>query len=271
MSRVPIHGLLAACAVLLPLATAGAQDHVRAVGGALVSAAGNAAAFAERTGAVPSVPEQRRRELGGIAINGRNSAPWPAPDITGITVVRLAAPDASEFRILAPFDTSLGWPRFSPDGAWLSYVVIRDTGVEQWVAEIASGIPRPLTSASLNATWGEPCQWLTDSSGMLCRFVVSARGSPPEDERALAEYYFTSQLGIVRLATGRRSDVGDAGLFAAATPVPGSDHLLVVRLRPPSGADAAAAQPARSAEILDLDGNVVREIADISAAGGDPR
>ena len=271
MPRVSRCGPLAACAVLVWLAPAGAQDRVREAAAALVSGSGNAAAFAERLANPPAVPEERRREIGGIAINARNNAPWPAPDIGGITVARLDAPDAGEFRILAPFDTTLGWPGFSPDGAWLSYVVIRDTGVEQWVAEIASGIPRPLTSASLNAAWGEPCRWLADSSGMLCRFVMSARGSPPDDENALVDYYFTSQLGTVQLATGRRSDLGAPGLFVHAEPVPNGAQLLVVRLGEQSGADAAARQLQRTVEILDMEGNPVRRLADLPAGGSDSR
>ena len=265
-------GMLPACAALLWCAAAGAQDRSReAVADAIVSGTGSAAAFTQRSGQLPGAAEQYRRQLGGIAINSRNNAPWRAPDIDGITVVRLDAAETSEFQILAPFDTTLGWVRFSPDGAWLSYVVLRDTGVEQWVAEIAAGIPRPLTSASLNAAWGEPCQWLADSSGMLCRFLKSGRGSPPEAADALFEYHFTSQLGTVRLATGRRSDLGAPGLFARAEPVPNSDQLLVVRLGEPSGADVAAHQLPRSVEIHDADGNVVRRLADLPAGAGGPR
>ena len=264
-------GPLAAAAVLLACAAAGAQDAVRETAGALVSATGSAAAFTERAADPPREPQERRRELGGIAINTRNNAPWPAPAIEGITVVRLDAPDASDFRILAPFDTTLGWLRFSPDGAWLSYVVLRDTGVEQWVAEIASGIPRPLTSASLNAAWGEPCRWLADSSGMLCRFLVSARGGPPEDEAALADYYFTSQLGSVEIATGRRSDLGAPGLFVSAEPLPGGAQMLAVRLAAQSGAAAASGRAARSVEILDMAGNPLRSLADVPAGGAPAR
>ena len=257
--------------MVLAWAAAGAQDGGRgAAADALVSGTGNAAAFTERA-SLPNPPEERRRELRGIAINTRNNAPWPAPDIAAITVVPLDAADASEFQVLAPFDTTLGWLRFSPDGAWLSYVVVRDTGVEQWVAEISSGIPRPLTSASLNAAWGEPCRWLADSSGMLCRFVVSARGSPPDDEDALVDYYFTSQLGTVQLATGRRGDLGAPGLFVHAEPVAGGGQLLVVRLGEQSGADAAASQPQRSVEILDMEGNPVRRLADLPAGGDGSR
>ena len=256
--------------MVLSCAAAGAQDGAReAAADALVSGTGSAAAFTERAASLPGPPEERRRELGGIAINTRNNAPWPAPDIAAITVVPLDAADASEFQVLAPFDTTLGWLGFSPDGAWLSYVVIRDTGVEQWVAEISSGIPRPLTSASLNAAWGEPCRWLTDSSGMLCRFVISARGSPPDDEDALVDYYFTSQLGTVQLATGRRSDLGAPGLFVHAEPVPDGGQLLVVRLGEQSGADARQLQ--RSVEILDMEGNRLRRLADLPAGGASSR
>lgn len=271
MHRVSRRIPLAVWAVLLSCAAAGAQDRVRESAAALVSGTGSAAAFTERAPSLPSPPEERRRELGGIAINSRNNAPWPAPDVAAITVVPLDGADASEFQVLAPFDTTLGWLRFSPDGAWLSYVVIRDTGVEQWVAEIASGIPRPLTSASLNAAWGEPCRWLADSSGMLCRFVMSARGSPPDDEDALVDYYFTSQLGTVQLATGRRSDLGAPGLFVHAEPVPGGGQLLVVRLGEQSGGDAAAGQLQRSVEILDMEGNPVRRLADLPAGGASSR
>ena len=237
---------LAALVALLPGVAAGAQDAAReAAAPAQVSAAGNAAAFTERSQRPPAAADEHRRELGGIAINARNNGPWPAPDVEGITVVRLDAAEASEFQILAPFDTTL-------------------------VAEIDSGIPRPLTSASLNAAWGEPCRWLADSSGMLCRFVMSARGSPPEDPEALVDYYFTSQLGTVQLATGRRSDLGGPDLFVHAEPVPGSGHLLVVRVGHAPGADAAAGRLQRSVEILDTDGNLVRRLTDSPARGGGP-
>ena len=265
MSRMSI----ATCAALLSCAAASAQDGSReAVADAIVSGTGNAAAFTQHADRVPEVAEEYRRQLGGITINSRNNAPWRAPDIDGITVARLDVAEPSEFQILAPFGTTLGWLRFSPDGAWLSYVVIRDTGVEQWVAEIARGIPRPLTSASLNAAWGEPCQWLTDSSGMLCRFLVSGRGSPPEGADGLFEYYFKSQLGSVLLATGRRSDLGAPGPFVLAVPVPDSDRLVVVRLGESSGADAAAHQIRRTVEILDADGSLVRRLADLPAGAG---
>lgn len=215
----------------------------------LLSPLGDAAVFVQ-TAPPMDVPPDRRLQIGSAAFNTRNNAPWPAPTIDAMTVVRLE--DGERLEVLAPFDTTLGWVRFSPDGGYLSYAVIRDTGVEQWVLDLRSGIPRPLTSASLNATLGEPCRWLPDSDGMLCRFVQAARGSPPDRtgdpaEEALADYHLTSQLATVMLATGRRADIGGPGRYARAAARPDGRY--------------AVARDDQSVEIWDPDGTVVRTAA----------
>lgn len=229
----------------------------------VVSPRGDAAAFVRRRAGPAAVDERWLLELGGRRINARNSTPWPAPGIDGITLVRLA--DGAAHQILAPFETSLGWVRFAPDGSHLSWVVVRDTGSEQWVVDVATGVPRPLTSASLNAAWGEPCAWLGDASGVLCRFRRSARGTPPDAADALFEYHFTSQLGTVELATGRRTDVGSPGLFAQAAPAPNGAFILTANIgAPPAGAGPARVR-SRAIEIRDVDGNLVRRLIDALA------
>ena len=127
--------------------------------------------------ALPPIAELARpmHRLAGYRINPRNSAPWRSSDITAIRLRRID--DETEHLVLAPRGTTLGWVDFAPDGSHLSYMVIRDTGVELWVVNVITGTPRPLTDASLNATWGNPCEWLSDSSGVLCRFRMSARGA----------------------------------------------------------------------------------------------
>ncbi len=241
--------------------------------------------------------------LAGHRIDPRNSAPWRSPGVTAITLQPLG-PDREAVRVVAPRGTTLGWARFAPDGRHLSYAVLRDTGVEQWVVDVGTGVPRPLTSASLNATWGEPCAWLADSSGVLCRFRMSARGSPPEPPRApdgpivresdgrpapvrtyqdllvdphddaLFIYHFTSQVGTVALATGRRTDIGRPGLFARVAGAPDGRHLLVERVEPPFPRSVPASRFARSVEIWTPGGRTVevarRPVADTVPIGGVP-
>ncbi len=253
--------LLTWAAVALSAAGAGAQDR-RPAPEAFVAPGGDAVALAYPSGRPAAVDERRLLELGGNRINSRNNTPWPAPDIDRIVLVRLA--DGVVHEVLAPFETRLGWVRFSPDGSYLSYVVIRDTGAEQWVLDIASGIPRPVTSASLNATRGEPCAWLRDASRVLCRFVMSARGAPPAGGDALFRYHFTSQLATVELATGRRSNVGAPALFTRAVPSPDGEFVLVAALDEPAD-DAAADARGRSVEIRNAAGDLVRRLADLPA------
>ena len=254
---------------------------------------------------MPAVAELARpmQRLAGYRIDPRNSAPWQNPGVVAIALQPLD-PGRAAVRVVAPRGTTLGWARFAPDGRHLSYAVLRDTGVEQWVVDVGTGVPRPLTSASLNATWGEPCDWLADSSGVLCRFRMSARGAPPAAPRApagpivresggrpapvrtyqdllrgphddaLFTYHFTSQIGTVALATGRRTDIGRPGLFARVAGAPDSRHVLVERIEPPFSRSVPAARFARSVEVWTAGGDVVRiarrPVADTVPIGGVP-
>ena len=248
--------------------------------------------------------------LAGYRIDPRNSGPWRTPEISALTIRRLDAvaseADAGDdaLRIEAPRGTTLGWPEFSPDGSHLSYAVLRDTGIELWVVDVASGQPRPLTSASLNATWGNPCEWLFDSNGVLCRFRRSARGVPPSVPRqpdgpniqehdgrlapvrtyqdllanphdeALFEYHFTSQIETVALATGMRTAIGEPGLYARVSAAPDSRHMLVERLVRPFSWLHPASRFARSVEVWTRDGDTATlatlPLADAVPIGGVP-
>ena len=248
--------------------------------------------------------------LAGYRIDPRNSGPWRAPEISALTVRRLDAvsDEASAgddgARVDAPQGATLGWPAFSPDGSHLSYAVLRDTGIELWVVDVASGQPRPLTSASLNATWGNPCEWLFDSTGVLCRFRRSARGVPPSvpkqpdgpniqehdgrlapvrtyqdllanpHDEALFEYHFTSQIETVALATGMRTAIGEPGLYARVSAAPDSRHVLIERLVRPFSWLHPASRFARSVEVWTRDGDAVTVVklplADAVPIGGVP-
>ena len=270
----------------------------------------DAAVFVEQAG-MPPIGWLARpmRRLAGRRIDPRNSGPWRAPRIAALTVVRLDAAGGVEadggggdLRVVAPRGTTLGWPRFSPDGSHLSWAVLRDTGIELWVADLSDGRPRPLTSASLNAAWGEPCEWLADGGGVLCRFRAPARGAPPAAPRqpsgpnaqehggglspvrtyqdllgdahdeALFEYHFTSRIETVALATGARTAVGEPGLYARVSGAPDSRHLLVERIERPFSRLLPANRFGRSVEVRTRGGGAVvvarRPLADAVPIGG---
>ena len=214
------------------------------------------------------------------------------------------AADSEGTRIEAPLGATIGWPEFSPDGSHLSYTVLRDTGIELWAAPVIGGSPRALTSASLNAVWGNPCAWLNDGSGVLCRFLRSGRGAAPTAPRtpsgpniqehdgrlapvrtyqdllgsahdeALFEYHFESRIEIVELATGARTAIGEPGLYARVSAAPDSRHLLVERLERPFSRLHPASRFPRSVEVWTRDGGVATvaslPLADAVPIGGVP-
>ena len=248
-------------------------------------------------GAVPRIAWLARpmHRLAGFRIDPRNSGPWRSPNIQSIALMGLTdvsgSLNSSENTVLAPRGTRLGWPQFSPDGHYLSYAVVRDTGIELWVVDVSTGQPRPLTSASLNATWGNPCEWLSDSSGVLCRFRMSVRGAPPDPPLAptrpnihesagtesplrtyqdllanphdedLFEYHFTSQIATVALATGSRTAIGSPGLYARVTGAPDSRHILIERLVPPWSWSVPANRFARSVEVWTREAETVELVS----------
>ena len=231
----------------------------------LTSPSGNVVAIAQHRTDPDSVDADSLWKAGKLHINTRNNTAWPSQSIDHITVIEIER--SLKHQILAPFNTTLGWIRYSPNEHFLSYVVLRDTGVEQWVLDINSGIPRPLTSASLNATSGEPCQWLTNSTGMLCKFLRSARGAPPTTDTHSADtntetfaYYFTSQLATIELSTGRRTNVGRPGFYEQATLSQDGKTILVIILREPGSTLMASFPESRLIEQWDHSGKVLLSV-----------
>ena len=270
--------------------------------GVLVSPNRDVIVLTERR-SMPPISWQARplERLAGYRIDPRNSGPWRAPETAALTIRRVEEDASAEgMRIDAPHGTTLGWPQFSPDGAHLSYAVLRDTGIELWVVDIGSGKRRALTSASLNATWGNPCQWLFDSSGVLCRFRMPGRGAPPSPPRqpdgpniqehdgrlspvrtyqdllsnaydeALFAYHFTSRIETVELATGKRTQVGEPGLFMRVSGAPDSRHVLLERLEHPFSWLHPASRFPRSVEVWTRDSGKVATVATLPLADAVP-
>ena len=198
-----------------------------------------------------------------------------------------------------PAGADIGAVRFSPDGARLAYTVTRDDGIELWLADVASGTGRAVTDASLNAVWGDPCDWADDDT-LLCSFIAPNRGSAPVEPAAptgpniqehagivapvrtyqdllknahdetLFEYHFTRQLATVDAATGDRTPLGSAGLYEAVHLAPNGEYLLVSRLTRPYSRLVPSRSFPKKIEVWSRAGDLVRQIADLPLADAVP-
>ncbi|MGH9349942.1 MAG: S9 family peptidase [Vicinamibacterales bacterium] len=266
---------------------------------ASVSPSGQVLALLERA-SMPGIAElaQPMHRLAGMRVNPRTNGPHRAQTLKGISLRQVA--DGAELKVTMPPNPRLSWIGFSPDGTRMAFTHTRDAGIELWVADAATGKGRAVSTASLNAMWGTPCQWLADSTALLCRFVPPSRGAAPvapdvppgpniqenlgrtapvrtyqdllasAHDEALFEHYGTSFAAIVDAATGARQPVGAAGLYDMAQASPNGEYLVISRLKRPFSRLVPAEDFPKEVEIWNRRGEVVRRVADLPIADAVP-
>src|SRR5438105_5693869 len=194
--------------------------------------------------AYPTIAElaQPILHLAGARVNPNSNGPQRTSNIYAITLKKIS--DGSEIKVTAPAQANLSNIHFSPDGMHLSFVNTKPNGIELWIADVATGRAKLVSGTDrLNATTGDPCDWLHDNKTLICTIVVSTRGPAPaapavptgpniqenlgkaapaatyEDmiktvhDEALFEYYFTSQIAAIDATTGRKTLIGKPAIF----------------------------------------------------------
>jgi len=248
---------------------------------------------------MPSIAEMAEPmlRLAGSRINPKTNGAFSTTTMTGITLKSLAG--GAEVKVTAPAGAKIGNVSFSDDGKHLAFTVTTATGIELWMADTATGQAKAITTPTLNGTGGTPCNWLDDSSALLCEFVPSGRGPAPEppavpagprvqetsgkaapaptfqdlltgphDEK-LFEHYFTSQLVLVT-PSGTQTPLGKPAIFATASVAPDGKHVLVARIKRPFSRLVTANGFPRDIEIWNLRGEVVKKIGEQPLGEGVP-
>jgi dipeptidyl aminopeptidase/acylaminoacyl peptidase len=229
--------------------------------------------------------------LAGLRINPNTNGPHRAPRVIGLSIKGIE--DGREQKIALPANARLGFPRWSPDGKRFAVENTTATGVELWVGDAASATIRRLPGLKINAAYGDPFQWMPDSATLLCQSVVAGRGPVPvapkvpagpnvqeshgklspirtyQDllktpfDETLFEYYATSQLMLVDIASGKTAPIGKPAIFARVDAAPDSRHILVVRtIRPYSFLHPAEDFP-KEVEVIDRGGLTVYKVASL--------
>jgi hypothetical protein len=219
-----------------------------------------------RRRSMPTIAEvaEPMLRLGGHRINPKINGPHLLRITTSLALKPIAG--GAERPVALPAGANLFSMGFSPDGKRLAVGVVRPTGIELWIVDVATGQAKALTGPTLNATFssgGGPgqapnaCDWLDSSAELLCSFVSQGRGRAPvapvvptgpniqeysgkpapaatyqdlletEHDEQLFEYYFTSQLAYIDAATGRRTNVGRPGIHNLAAPSSDGQYVLV--------------------------------------------
>ena len=251
-------------------------------------------ALTTRSG-LPPIAEvaQPMLRLGGMRINPRNNGPHRGATGTGITLKTIAG--SAERKIPVPANARIGTLKFSPDGRRIAFTNARDTAIDLYIAEVATAQARQVTGVAVNGL-NNSCNWLDDSSGLLCGFVPAGRGAPPAEpsvpagpniqesyakagpvrtyqdlltsahDEALFEYYMQSQLAMVDAATAKVTPVGKPGMIASANASPDGGFVLVSRIKRPFSRLLPASQFPQDVEVWNRAGAMVRTVADVPMA-----
>lgn len=200
-------------------------------------------------------------KLAGERINPKNNCVHAPGRIVDLKLVSLA--DGATKTLTLPGDPHISSLRWSPDGKRFACTQVGASSVELWIGDVAEGKVRLVPGVKLNAAYGEPVQWMPGSKALLCQLVPGGRGQPPEKaivpagpkvmestgksspvrtyqdllqnehDEELFEYYCTSQLAVLDLATQAVSPIGKAGVIESVDPSPDGKYLLVARHRKP--------------------------------------
>lgn len=251
--------------------------------------------------AYPTIAElsQPILRLAGARVNPNTNGPQRTANIYAITLKRIA--DGAETKVMVPPQANLSNLHFSSDGTRLSFLNTKPSGIELWIADVATGRARVVTGVDrLNATAGDPCDWLRDNKTLICTLVVANRGVVPapatvptgpnvqenigkaapaptfEDmlktahDDALFEYYFTSQIAAIDATTGRKMLIGKPAIFDSVSPSPSGEYLLVTKIKRPFSHLIPMNGFPEDVEVWTRAGQLARKIADVPTREGVP-
>jgi dipeptidyl aminopeptidase/acylaminoacyl peptidase len=232
--------------------------------GVLVGRDGRTLALLAREN-LPPISELAEPELrlAGIRMSPRTNGPAPSrvAYLSGITFQDLES--GTRRPVQLPAGARVTFTRWSPDGSQLAFANATATGLELWVADVATAQARRLTGPVLNAAFGTPYDWAPDGRSLLFLRVLPNRGQAPAaptvpsgpviqenagraapartfqdllrnaHDEALFEHYFTSQPTRIALSGGAETPLGEPGLVTSFSPSPDGRYLLTQRVRRP--------------------------------------
>ena len=175
---------------------------------------------------------------------------------------------------------------WAPDGATFAFRNTSTDAVELWAGS-RDGKTRRLGNVRLNPMLGSSLQWAPDSKSLLVKMVPDGIGAAPAAEggaegpriqessgggefstyeardtlrnqadAALFEYYGTSQLAFVDVASGAVTRVGARAVLTEVSLAPDGQHILVTSIRKPYSYAVTYSRFAHDVEVWDRSGAV---------------
>ncbi len=238
-----------------------------------------------------SQPELR---IAGLRINPRTNGRSRSSHYIGLSIRPLmGGKEVKVTRLPAnPKISSVSW---SPDGKQLAFAVTSNENISLWIADTKRGKAKLAMKNSLNATYGTPFRWLSDSKGLVALTVPAGRGPVPAEstvpegpvlqenlgekapartyqdllksphDEELFDYHLTSQVVLVNLK-GKMTNLGKPAIIRRAEPSPSGEMLLVETVHRPYSYLVPVYRFPTLVEVWDLSGKVIHTATDMPLA-----
>ena len=238
-----------------------------------------------------SQPELR---LAGLRINPITNGRSRASYYTGLTIQNLKSGKQKKVKGL-PRDGRISNISWSPDGKNIAMAITKGNRINLYVVNVNNAKAKLLFKSALNAIYGTPFYWLSNSKELIVKTVMENRGDPPQpstvpeapviqenlgtvapvrtyqdlltntSDEKLFEYYMRSQLIKVNLA-GKIKKIGRPGIIRRAEPSPDGKYILKETIHRPFSYLVSVYRFPFLVEILNKDGKLVHTLRDVPLA-----
>jgi dipeptidyl aminopeptidase/acylaminoacyl peptidase len=236
-------------------------------------------------------PELR---LAGLRFNPRTNGPSRGRYVSALSLKAL--PDGVEKPVAGlPVRAKIRFAGWAPDARHVFFVNVSDAtadpGLSLWIVDVESAQARRVPGVALNGIFGQPCEWLGDSQGLICKAVPKERGlapvrsevptgpviqenlgqvtpgptyedllKNPEDE-TIFDYFATSQVVVVAL-DGSIKTVGKSGVIESASASPDGRYALLDERHHPYSYMLPFERFAERISVVDLRSGNIKQLAD---------
>lgn len=241
---------------------------------------------------LPTIEELSRPELriAGLRINPENFGPSRTNPFIGLKFKNLK--DMKEHAVTGlPETLRMSNPSFSPDSKKLAFLQTYPDRIELWVVDLTTFQARAVSRRKVNATYSNAVNWVNGNQLLFLATVdegkkLAARTRVPDGpvieenlgkkapsrtyqdllknsyDEAAFDFYCTSQLVLANL-DGTEKTLGNPAIYSNFSASPDGTFVLArTVMRPYSYLVPVNLFPQR-VQVSDLNGNVVKKLADI--------
>ena len=253
------------------------------------------------TASLPSIKELSQPELrlAGLRINPATNGRSRTRYYTGMIIQDLG--NGAQKRVKGlPKNGRISNVSWSPNAKHIAMTVTHGAQINLYLVKAASGRASLLLKTPLNAIYGSPFSWLSDSKSILAKTILGGRGEPPRpslvpqgpviqenmgkiapvrtyqdllanaDDEALFAYYMNAQMVLVNLK-GKAKNVGKPGMIRFAEPSPNGKYILMKTIHRPFSYLVPLYRFPMRVDVLDIHGKTISVLRDMPLAESLPK